>query len=139
MNNTASVVEYGVWGGKLFELTAKGQATLFEDGGSEKRSMFVHRVMLTDLKPGLSYGTDVTYGGWGKHRFYMQLFTYFQRNHCVCVIKCYHDTMRMLVVALLSAMLCHTENTKKRLSFVPTFLVVLRLASMCPVRSAEQI
>lgn len=62
MNNTASVVEYGVWGGRLFELTAKGQATLFEDGGSEKRSMFIHRVMLTDLKPDHSYGTDLTYG-----------------------------------------------------------------------------
>lgn len=60
-----SVVEYGVWGGKLFELSAKGQATLFEDGGFEKRQMFIHRVMLTDLKPGISYvyhcGSDA---GW---------------------------------------------------------------------------
>lgn len=77
MNNTDSVVEYGVWGGRLFELTAKGQATLFEDGGSEKRTMFIHRVMLTDLKPGLSYGTDLTYAS---HRFCMHLFNQLQRK-----------------------------------------------------------
>ncbi|KAL2099372.1 hypothetical protein ACEWY4_005852 [Coilia grayii] len=65
LNKTDSVVEYGVWGGKLFELTAKGQAALFEDGGSEKRTMFIHRVLLRELKPGVPYvyhcGSDL---GW---------------------------------------------------------------------------
>nr|XP_006632576.1 PREDICTED: iron/zinc purple acid phosphatase-like protein isoform X1 [Lepisosteus oculatus]XP_015206299.1 PREDICTED: iron/zinc purple acid phosphatase-like protein isoform X1 [Lepisosteus oculatus] len=50
-----SWVEYGVWGGKLFELTAKGSYTLFEDGGKEKRKLHIHRVTLTDLKPGSTY------------------------------------------------------------------------------------
>uniref|UniRef100_A0A4W5NQE0 Purple acid phosphatase n=1 Tax=Hucho hucho TaxID=62062 RepID=A0A4W5NQE0_9TELE len=50
-----SIVEYGLWGGRLFELTAKGKATLFVDGGSEERKMYIHRVTLTDLRPASAY------------------------------------------------------------------------------------
>ncbi|KAM9433440.1 acid phosphatase type 7 isoform 1-T1 [Salvelinus alpinus] len=50
-----STVEYGLWGGRLFELTAKGKATLFVDGGSEGRKMYMHRVTLTDLRTASAY------------------------------------------------------------------------------------
>ncbi|CAB1330857.1 unnamed protein product [Coregonus sp. 'balchen'] len=50
-----STVEYGLWGGRLFELTAKGNATLFVDGGSEGRKMYIHRVTLTDLRSASVY------------------------------------------------------------------------------------
>ncbi|KAK6304378.1 hypothetical protein J4Q44_G00249640 [Coregonus suidteri] len=50
-----STVEYGLWGGRLFELTAKGNATLFVDGGSEGRKIHIHRVTLTDLRSASAY------------------------------------------------------------------------------------
>lgn len=53
---TESVVEYGLWGGKLFSHTAKGNSTLFIDGGSEKHKMYIHKTTLTDLRPGAEYG-----------------------------------------------------------------------------------
>ncbi|MCJ8737060.1 hypothetical protein PDJAM_G00019490 [Pangasius djambal] len=52
---TESVVEYGLWGGKLFSHTAKGNSTLFTDGGSEKRQMYIHKVTLPELRPGAKY------------------------------------------------------------------------------------
>lgn len=57
-NKTESRVEFGLLGSRLFEMSAKGEATLFVDSGEEKRKMFIHRVTLTDLKPA------ATYGGW---------------------------------------------------------------------------
>ncbi|XP_033888029.3 acid phosphatase type 7-like [Acipenser ruthenus] len=54
-NKTESWVEYGVWGGKLFQLTAQGSCTLFKDGGDEGRKLYMHRVTLTHLKPGTAY------------------------------------------------------------------------------------
>lgn len=57
-NKTESNVEYGLLGGRLFEVTARGNDTLFVDSGEEKRKMFIHRVTLTGLKPA------ATYGGW---------------------------------------------------------------------------
>lgn len=54
---TESVVEYGLWGGKLFSHIAKGNSTLFVDGGPEKRKMYVHKVTLPELRPGDKYGT----------------------------------------------------------------------------------
>uniref|UniRef100_A0AAY4BS28 Purple acid phosphatase n=2 Tax=Denticeps clupeoides TaxID=299321 RepID=A0AAY4BS28_9TELE len=60
-----SVVEYSQWGGKFLDQTAKGSSVVFEDGGSEKRKMYIHRVTLSDLKPGSTYvyhcGSDA---GW---------------------------------------------------------------------------
>lgn len=53
---TESVVEYGLWGGKLFSRTAKGNSTLFIDAGSEKRKMYIHRVTVPELRPGAKYG-----------------------------------------------------------------------------------
>ena len=40
-----------VWfGEKKLDRVAYGQQTLFQDSGSEKRSMYIHRVYLTGLK-----------------------------------------------------------------------------------------
>lgn len=55
-NKTESVVEYGLLGGRLFEMSTKGEWTLFVDSGVEKRKMFIHRVTLTGLKPAATYG-----------------------------------------------------------------------------------
>ncbi|KAK5604223.1 Acid phosphatase type 7 [Crenichthys baileyi] len=54
-NKTESKVEYGFEGGRLFEMSAKGDATVFVDSGEEKRKMFIHRVTLTGLKPAATY------------------------------------------------------------------------------------
>ncbi|XP_062863318.1 acid phosphatase type 7 [Trichomycterus rosablanca] len=55
LNKTESVVEYSLFGGKLFSHTAKGNSTLFIDGGSTKRKMYVHRVLVSELRPGSAY------------------------------------------------------------------------------------
>lgn len=55
-NKTESKVEYSLLGGRLFDMTAKGDATLFVDSGEEKRKMYIHRVTLTGLKPATAYG-----------------------------------------------------------------------------------
>ncbi|XP_034235851.1 acid phosphatase type 7-like [Thrips palmi] len=47
-----SVVEYGIGG---FALKAQGETKKFTDGGSESRSMFIHRVKLSDLSPDAKY------------------------------------------------------------------------------------
>uniref|UniRef100_A0A3B3V190 Purple acid phosphatase n=1 Tax=Poecilia latipinna TaxID=48699 RepID=A0A3B3V190_9TELE len=54
-NKTDSKVEYGLQGGRLFEMSAEGDATVFVDSGEEKRKMFIHRVTLTGLKPAATY------------------------------------------------------------------------------------
>uniref|UniRef100_A0A0E9S9H5 Uncharacterized protein n=1 Tax=Anguilla anguilla TaxID=7936 RepID=A0A0E9S9H5_ANGAN len=38
LNETESVVEYNVWGGKLFDLMAKGTSTIFETGGQRREN-----------------------------------------------------------------------------------------------------
>ncbi|KAJ4939123.1 hypothetical protein JOQ06_028584 [Pogonophryne albipinna] len=55
LNKTESVVEYGLMGGRLFDMSAKGDVTLFVDSGEEKRKMYIHRVTLTGLKPAATY------------------------------------------------------------------------------------
>ena len=55
-NKTESMVEYGLLGGRLFEISVEGNTTLFVDSGEEKRKMYIHRVTLTDLKPAATYG-----------------------------------------------------------------------------------
>ncbi|XP_036450109.1 acid phosphatase type 7 [Colossoma macropomum] len=55
INKTDSMVEYNLWGGKLFTQTAKGNSAVFVDEGSEKRKMYIHRVTLSDLRPGDTY------------------------------------------------------------------------------------
>ncbi|XP_029937763.1 acid phosphatase type 7 isoform X1 [Myripristis murdjan] len=64
-NKTESKVEYGVLGGRLFDMAATGSASLFVDSGEEKRKMYIHRVTLTGLKPASAYayhcGSDA---GW---------------------------------------------------------------------------
>uniref|UniRef100_A0A8C7XRB4 Purple acid phosphatase n=1 Tax=Oryzias sinensis TaxID=183150 RepID=A0A8C7XRB4_9TELE len=54
-NKTESTVEYGLLGGRMFELIAKGSSTLFVDSGKEKRKMFIHRVTIIGLKPAATY------------------------------------------------------------------------------------
>ncbi|XP_068243016.1 acid phosphatase type 7-like [Palaemon carinicauda] len=60
----SSVVEYGT---SNLALSATGNATLFTDGGSLKRQMWMHRVRLTNLTPDTRYfyhcGSDV---GWSE-------------------------------------------------------------------------
>ncbi|TMS21516.1 Acid phosphatase type 7 [Larimichthys crocea] len=54
-NKTETKVEYGLLGGRPFEMSAKGDVTLFVDSGVEKRKMFIHRVTLKGLKPAATY------------------------------------------------------------------------------------
>uniref|UniRef100_A0A8C6U6V2 Purple acid phosphatase n=1 Tax=Neogobius melanostomus TaxID=47308 RepID=A0A8C6U6V2_9GOBI len=54
-SKTDSTVEYGLLGGRLFDMSARGNSTLFVDSGDEKRQMYIHRVILTDLKPVATY------------------------------------------------------------------------------------
>ena len=51
-NWTSSVVEYGT---DSLQLSTHGSATMFTDGGSLKRSMWVHKVTLSGLQPGQRY------------------------------------------------------------------------------------
>lgn len=55
-----STVEYGA---RYLDQTAYGSSTEFIDGGSEKRKMYIHRVIITGLTPGQSYGIsfDISY------------------------------------------------------------------------------
>ena len=46
-------------GDEPFSVSATGSVTKFTDGGSEKRVEFIHRVKLTGLIPGKSYGMTV--------------------------------------------------------------------------------
>ena len=48
-----STVQYGV---RDLDSEAHGKATLFVDGGSEKRKIYIHRVIINGLEPGTSYG-----------------------------------------------------------------------------------
>ncbi|KAI3367220.1 hypothetical protein L3Q82_008274 [Scortum barcoo] len=54
-NKTESIVEYGPLGGRPFEMSTKGDTTVFVDSGEELRKMFIHRVTLTGLKPAAAY------------------------------------------------------------------------------------
>ena len=47
-----SVVEYGQLD---LSMVAKGKEELFTDGGSEARKIYMHRVVMTGLKPGKPY------------------------------------------------------------------------------------
>ncbi|KAH7968572.1 hypothetical protein HPB52_009807 [Rhipicephalus sanguineus] len=47
-----SVVEFGEDG---LNKQARGQSTKFYDGGSERRLIYIHRVLLEDLRPGKFY------------------------------------------------------------------------------------
>ncbi|XP_028409886.1 acid phosphatase type 7-like [Dendronephthya gigantea] len=49
-----SIVQYGL-ADKALAMTAKGNATKFVDGGSEKTVRYIHRVKLTGLRPATSY------------------------------------------------------------------------------------
>lgn len=54
-NKADSTVEYGLVGGRRFDMSATGNSSLFVDSGDEKREMYIHRVILTGLKPTQTY------------------------------------------------------------------------------------
>lgn len=57
LNQTyTSLVEYGFYDGQLKMKTVSGSQKRFEDGGDEKRKIYVHRVHITDLIPNKKYG-----------------------------------------------------------------------------------
>lgn len=59
LNETSSdpIVEYGpIAACTKFSQTATGYTTIFTDGGSEKRVLYIHRVTLSHLTPGHTYG-----------------------------------------------------------------------------------
>lgn len=51
-----SLVEYGIEG---FYETAKGVMNMFQDFGKLKRKFYIHRVLLTNLKPNTTYGNFI--------------------------------------------------------------------------------
>lgn len=57
-----SVVEYGI--DKLDEIAWQAEET-FTDGGSEKRTLVIHRVIMKNLKPGTKYIYHVGHPKWG--------------------------------------------------------------------------
>lgn len=67
-STTKSVVEYGT---DDLTNTATGQSTKFTDGGSLKRSQFIHRVTLSNLKPNTDYRYHV-----GSDQGWSSLFTF---------------------------------------------------------------
>ena len=52
-NTGESIVNYGE---EKFTETEHGTSSIFVDGGNEKRSMWIHRVYLKNLKHNTSYG-----------------------------------------------------------------------------------
>ncbi len=50
--STAPKVEYGT---SSFEKEAEGSTTLFNDDGTEKRHMYIHRVVVKGLEPKHKY------------------------------------------------------------------------------------
>lgn len=54
-------VEYNLIGDEKFSLVQIGFSTIFIDGGKEKRTMFMNRVLLRNLKPGRAYGRLKTF------------------------------------------------------------------------------
>ncbi|ROL51305.1 Acid phosphatase type 7 [Anabarilius grahami] len=74
VNKTESVVEYGVWGGKLFSHTAKGNSSVFINEGPEFRAVYIHRVTLSQLTPAAPYvyhcGSDA---GWSDIFYFTSL------------------------------------------------------------------
>lgn len=57
-NARASIVEYGLKKDGIMNKVIKGSATLYQNGGYERRKMFIHRATMKDLIPGLDYGTQ---------------------------------------------------------------------------------
>ncbi|CAL1575027.1 unnamed protein product [Knipowitschia caucasica] len=73
-NSTNSTVEYGLLGARLFDTSVQGMSTLFVDSGDEKRAMYIHRVVLSGLKPASTYvyhcGSDE---GWSEVFYFTAL------------------------------------------------------------------
>ncbi|XP_067317189.1 acid phosphatase type 7-like [Anolis sagrei] len=69
-----SIVLFGQDPGEAFSHVAKGNATIFVDGGKLGRTMFIHRVTLRDLVPGQRYayccGSEL---GWSRNYVFQAL------------------------------------------------------------------
>ncbi len=52
-----SIVEYGQF--DTLDQRAIGSVSIFQDGGSEQRQEYIHRVILRDLIPGQKYCTNI--------------------------------------------------------------------------------
>lgn len=48
------------FGNNELDRTETGLSTLFTDGGSQNRRMYIHRVVLTQLTPGMPYSKQLT-------------------------------------------------------------------------------
>ena len=83
-NQTESWVEYGLGGQRVLQRRAQGRATLFVDGGEEKRRMYIHRVTLIDLKPAAAYGGSVTHADTTRKGLFID-FSVRYLTHIVCV------------------------------------------------------
>uniref|UniRef100_A0A8R1XYB0 Purple acid phosphatase n=1 Tax=Onchocerca volvulus TaxID=6282 RepID=A0A8R1XYB0_ONCVO len=64
----SSIVEYGI---DDLRWSVKGSSTLFVDGGEQRSKRYIHRILLTDLKPGTIYQYHVgsEYGWSSLYRF----------------------------------------------------------------------
>ncbi len=51
-----STVEYGI---NSIDKLSVGYSTLFVDGGNESRALYIHRVILTGLRPGQKYSERI--------------------------------------------------------------------------------
>jgi hypothetical protein len=76
-----STVEYGTSSWNL-NFIQRGSSTLFKDGGSEQRILYIHRVVLTGLIPGETY-CEPNYWNFG-HEFksYFNKSVFFVDYHC---------------------------------------------------------
>ena len=54
--SSSSDVQYGV---SDLSLSVQGKQTAFTDGGSEKRTIFVHRATMINLKPRVKYSKQL--------------------------------------------------------------------------------
>ncbi|CAD5118751.1 DgyrCDS7428 [Dimorphilus gyrociliatus] len=72
MNDTKnSFVQYGLYSLRDLNLKAVGSSSKFVDGGSQKRTMFIHRVKLTNLKADTVYTYNVgSNSGWSDIFFF---------------------------------------------------------------------
>lgn len=89
VNETESVVEYGLWGGKLFSHTAKGNSSVFINEGPEFRAVYIHRVTLSQLTPAASYGNLHTCS-WAPSDPQHMIISLVRGKHWVIIINILH-------------------------------------------------
>lgn len=63
-----SEVQFGMQLSGPLPLRAQGTHTPFVDGGVQRRKLYIHRVTLRKLLPGVQYGEHQAGGSWGGPR-----------------------------------------------------------------------